>query len=252
MTAKTFALTVVKFTPLVLFLWAIWLAVSPSFASAWGRNTNHGGRSGSHSDRAQHHRGSHTRGSGSGSSTSTPPVVIPTPLPTPTPTPPTTSGNEIRFTAYNTLYASGDNTPAGSTQIDLGGHSGNAGGTGTYNDPITLAVGGSLASGSEVDDYPYGTKFYIPAFRKYFIAEDFCGDGSAPQNEPCHKSEMPGYSQLDLYAGDAGGSGVLDCEDSLTGTHLMIENPASNYAVVPGPIYNASCPSSYGDAIVAI
>jgi hypothetical protein len=249
MTARSFALTVIKLTALVLLLWAIWLAVSPSFASAWGRNTNHGGRSGSHSHQSQHQRGNHSGGSGSG--TSTPPTVTPPP-PSPIPVPPTPTNGEIRFDAYNTLYASGDNTPAGSTQIDLGGHSGNAGGTGTYNDPITLAVGGSLASGTEVDDYPYGTKFYIPAFRKYFIAADFCGDGNAPQNEPCHKSEMPGYPQLDLYAGDASGSAVLNCEDALTGTHLMIENPASNYAVVPGPIWSGSCPSSYGDAIVTI
>ena len=110
-----------------------------------------------------------------------------------TPTPVQTLG-ETRFEAYNTLYASGDNTPAGSTQIDLGGHSGNAGGTGTYTDPITLATGGSVINGKEVDDYPYGTEFYIPAFRKYFIATDFCGDGASPQNEPCHKSERAGQT----------------------------------------------------------
>lgn len=176
---------------------------------------------------------------------STPAVTPPAPSPAPTP-----ATGEIRFKAYNTLYAAGDNTPPGSTQIDLGGHSGNAGGTGTYNDPITLAVGGSLATGKEVDDYPYGTRFYVPAFRKYFIAEDFCGDGSAPQNKPCHKSEMPGYPQLDLYAGPASGSAVLNCEDKLTGVHLMIQNPAANYAVVTGNIYSNSCMTPFGDTIV--
>ncbi|MET4804422.1 hypothetical protein ABIA96_007028 [Bradyrhizobium sp. LB11.1] len=50
------------------------------------------------------------------------------------------------------LYASGDNAPAGSTQVDLDGHSDNAGGTGTFNDPVTLAVGGSIINGKEVDD----------------------------------------------------------------------------------------------------
>lgn len=180
---------------------------------------------------------------------STPPVVV-TPPPSPTPVPAVT-GNELRFVAYNTLYASGDNTPAGSTQIDLGGHTGNAGGTGTFNDPITLAVGGSLINGKEVDDYAYGTKFYIPAFRKYFVAADFCGDGATPQNEPCHKSEEPGKPQLDLYAGNASGSAVLACEDKLTGDHLMIQNPASNYAVVTSPIFNGSCATTYGDMVVS-
>lgn len=175
---------------------------------------------------------------------------IPQPAPSPTPVPAPSTGSEVRFVAYNTLYASGDNTPAGSTQVDLGGHSGTAGGTGTFADPVTLAVGGSIISGKEIDDYAYGTKFYIPAFRKYFIATDFCGDGNQPQNEACHKSEEPGKVQIDLYAGNASGSGVLNCEDNLTGDHLMIENPASNYAVVAGPIYNGTCSTTYGDALV--
>lgn len=178
----------------------------------------------------------------------TPPVVVP-PVVSPPPVS-TGTGGEVRFVAYNTLYASGDNTPAGSTEVDLGGHSGNAGGTGTFNDPVTLAVGGSLINGKEVDDYAYGTKFYIPAFRKYFIATDFCGDGNSPQTEACHKSEEPGKVQIDLYAGNASGSGVNSCEDKLTGDHLMIENPASNYAVVSGSIFNGSCETLFGDTVV--
>lgn len=187
-----------------------------------------------------------------------PPKTAPVPVQPPTATPPvvttpgvpTPSTGEVRFIAYNTLYASGDNTPAGSTQIDLGGHSGNAGGTGTFTNPVTLAVGGSVINGKEIDDYAYGTKFYIPAFRKYFVATDFCGDGASPQNEPCHKSEEPGKPQLDLYAGNASGSGVNKCEDALTGDHLMIENPSANYIVVSGSIYNGSCSPTYGDAVV--
>lgn len=179
--------------------------------------------------------------------TTKPPVVTPVPASTP---PPIVNG-EIRFIAYNTLYASEDNTPAGSTQINLGGHSGSAGGTGTYGDPITLAVGGSIINGKEIDDYAYGTRFYIPAFRKYFIATDFCGDGPTPQNESCHKSEEPGKPQIDLYVGNASGSAVLNCEYKLTGDHLMIENPANNYAVFAGPIFNGSCGTAYGDMIVS-
>jgi hypothetical protein len=197
----------------------------------------------------------HNRHDNGHQKTPVPPVVTPSPKPVPPPVvvPPVSQppvAGEFRFIAYNTLYASGDNTPAGSTQIDLGGHSGNAGGTGTFTDPITLAVGGSIINGKEVDDYPYGTKFYIPAFQKYFVAADFCGDGATPQNEPCHKSEEPGKAQLDLYAGNASGSGVNKCEDQLTGDHLMIENPASDYLVVTGPIYNGSCSATHGDAVL--
>lgn len=135
---------------------------------------------------------------------------------------------------YTTFYASGDNTPRGSTQIDLGGHSGNAGGTGTYADPITLAVGGSLINGKETDDYPYGTMFYFPDLKKYFKASDFCGDGNTPQNEACHTDiDHPGVIQVDLYAG----KGNFDsCEDNLTGIRAVIINPANNLPTDIAPL----------------
>lgn len=178
-----------------------------------------------------------------------PPTPPPTPTPSPSPTPPPiTSGNELRYTAYTTGYAALDNTPPGSTQIDLGGHSGNAGGTGTYANPITLAVGGSLATGKEVDDYPYGTKWYVPNLRKYFVAQDFCGDGPTPQNGPCHTG-FQGHPWIDLYVGASLANAVLTCEDSITDLHLVIQNPASNYAVVPGAVYDTGC-KQYGDAVV--
>jgi hypothetical protein len=106
------------------------------------------------------------------------------------------------------------NTPRGSTQIDLGGHSGNAGGTGTYSDPITLAVGHSIINGKDIGDYAYGTKFYVPNLRKYFTAADACGDGNTPQAGPCHTG-FNGHVWLDLYVGGSLANGVLSCEDSI-------------------------------------
>jgi hypothetical protein len=117
------------------------------------------------------------------------------------------------------------NTPRGSTQIDLGGHSGNAGGT--YSDPITLAVGHSIINGKDIGDYAYGTKFYVPNLRKYFTAADACGDGNTPQAGPCHTG-FNGHVWLDLYVGGSLANGVLSCEDSITDLHLVIENLASN------------------------
>ncbi len=192
----------------------------------------------------------------------TPPVVIPSPVPTPvappptvqppttTPTPPSSATGEVRFVAYTTGYAALDNTPRGSTQIDLGGHSGNAGGTGTYSDPITLAVGHSIINGNDIGDYPYGTKFYVPNLRKYFTAADTCGDGNQPQNGPCH-SGYNGHVWLDLYVGGSLQSGVLSCEDGITDLHLVIQNPASNYSVVPGAVYDTGC-KQYGDTVVSL
>lgn len=177
------------------------------------------------------------------------PTPIPAPSPIPTPVPPVI-GSEIRFQAYTTGYAAEDNTPAGSTEIDLGGHSGNAGGTGTYADPITLAVGGSLINGKEIDDFAYGTEFYVPNLRRYFIATDFCGDGTSPQTTGCHKG-FQGHTWIDLYVGaQATGQAVLNCEDAITDIHLVIQNPASNYAVVSGPVFNGVCSTQFGDAIM--
>jgi hypothetical protein len=89
-----------------------------------------------------------------------------------------------------------------------------AGGTGTYSDPITLAVGHSIINGKDIGDYAYGTKFYVPNLRKYFTAADACGDGNTPQAGPCHTG-FNGHVWLDLYVGGSLANGVLSCEDSI-------------------------------------
>lgn len=167
-----------------------------------------------------------------------------------TSTPPPAPG-EIRITAYNTGYGWPDNTPPGGEVSNPVLHT-SAGGTGTFQDPITLAVGHSIISGQDILDYPQGTKFYIPTLRRYFIVEDTCGDGSLPQNGPCHKSAVAGTIQLDLWVGGQGASSsaVLNCESFITGVHLAIQNPASNYRVVTGPIFNGTCSLLYGDTLV--
>jgi hypothetical protein len=83
-------------------------------------------------------------------------------------------------------------------------------------------------TGKDTLDYPQGTKFYVPALRKYFIVEDTCGDGSLPQNGPCHTGYQ-GKVWLDLWVGGttATKAATLSCEDQITDFHLVIENPAS-------------------------
>ena len=159
------------------------------------------------------------------------------------------SSSELRYQAYTTGYAALDNTPHGSTQIDLEGRTGTAGGTGTYGDPITLAVGHSIVGGEDIGDYPHGTKWYVPNLRKYFIAADSCGNGDHPERGPCHIG-YEGHAWLDLYVGGSLQSAVLDCEESITDLHLVIQNPAANYAVVSGPVFDSGC-EQYGDAVVA-
>ena len=104
------------------------------------------------------------------------------------------------FRAFLTGYSYWDNTPPGSAAIARPVIHKLAGGTGTYADPITLAVGHRIDRGRQTLDYPAGTRFYFPRIQKYAIVEDVCGDGPTPQNGPCFVGHK-GYPWLDIYVG---------------------------------------------------
>lgn len=176
-------------------------------------------------------------------------IVNPAPTQTPTPIPVPQTG-EIRFTAYTTGYGYPDNTPKNSADICCKAIHSSAGGTGTYADPITLAVGHSISGGKDTLDYPVGTRFYIPTLRRYFIVEDACGDGNSPQSGPCHTG-YSGHPWLDLWVGGVGfgATGTISCEEVITDLHLVIENPVSTYPVLSGQVYNGSCSQQFGDVI---
>jgi hypothetical protein len=195
--------------------------------------------------------------------TSTPTVATTTSAVTPTPTTKpvattTPAVKPVTIEAYLTGYAWPDNTPPGSAISNPVIHH-EAGGTGTYADPITVAVGHSFINGDDVLDYLAGTLFYMPYLRKYFIAEDTCGDGDTPQNVPCHNLHMAGNEApagaeawLDLWVGGVGStqSVVLKCEDAITGLHTVIMKPSPNYAVIAGPVYESSCAQQFSDTPV--
>lgn len=233
----------------------------------------------------------------SGTATSTPPA---TPKATPTPTKPaptaapapgtpgasaakpgtlspsaaapTGLGGTILMNVYTTAYTYFDNTPAGTADIAFSHQyypatiHNQAGGTGTYNDPITLAVGHVIIGGKSTPDFAPGTRFYLPDVRKYAIVEDVCGDGQTPQNIPCHKvSTAPRGTTLwlDLWIGGSAGdsaSALDNCAgivtDSTGALHTVVKDPSPGYAVHPGPVYqNGYCiqPSNkgFGNALVA-
>lgn len=177
-------------------------------------------------------------------------------------------------TAYTTAVGYGDNTPPSNNISNPVIHQ-TAGGTGTYSDPVTLAVGHSLATGIDVLDYPAGTRFYAPNVQKYFIAEDTCGDGPAPQNIGCHKlfgtanhNDAPDGATVwvDLWVGGrstdvyAVGSPLYNCESAVTSSntgdlHTLIVNPANNYKVTTGDIFQSStgaCQTGYGDTVQTV
>lgn len=180
-------------------------------------------------------------------------VVVP-PVTPPTPAP----GEIIHLNVYTTGYGYPDNTPRNSAAIaDPVLHS-TAGGTGTFADPITVAVGHTIVAGKDTLDFPAGTKFYVPNLRRYFIVEDACGDGKSPQNVPCHNlSTAPKGTTLwiDLWVGGVGqtAKGTIACEEAITpldnGSNLrtVIQNPVATYPVVAGQIYNGTCSQQFGN-----
>lgn len=163
--------------------------------------------------------------------------------------------------AYTTAYSAFDNTPPGSAEISNPVLHKTAGGTGTYADPITLAVGHSITGRKDTLDFPAGTRFYLPDLRRYAIVEDTCGDGPKPQNEPCHRLNMPGNRApagatvwVDVWVGGAGStaSQADACMSKVTdgdgAVHSIIEHPRTDYVVVSGPVLNhGKCTAGYGN-----
>lgn len=106
------------------------------------------------------------------------------------------------WSAAITFYGAGDNDPAGSTAIaHPNTRHAEAGGTGTYADPVTLA--------SDPRELPVGTVVYYPPLKKYFVMEDDC----ASCIEEWESDQRP---HIDLWAGDHSGADFLACENALT------------------------------------
>ncbi|MET4096766.1 hypothetical protein [Arthrobacter sp. UYCu712] len=156
------------------------------------------------------------------------------------------------------IAESHNNTPVGSATISYPVLHKTAGGTGTFEDPITIAVGHSLASGKDVLDYPAGTKIYLPDVRRYFIVEDTCGDGNDPENGPCHQgTSVEGSNSttwIDMWIGgqSMNASGADNCAGKVTNVNTAVFNPVSNYVVASGAgvIHDGKCDAGYGNALV--
>lgn len=143
---------------------------------------------------------------------------------------------------FLTGYSYWDNTPPGSAQIARPVVHRRAGGTGTYRDPITVAVGHSKNGISSRMDFPTGTRFYFPRLKKYGIVEDLCGDGPRPQNGPCHIGHH-GRPWLDIYVGGRSISPAEAdrCMRSITGIQKTIMHPSPDLPVISGEISLSTC-----------
>jgi hypothetical protein len=152
------------------------------------------------------------------------------------------SKGEQSFTAFLTGYTYWDNTPPGSAAIARPVVHRRAGGEGTYDDPITIAVGHRIDGARQTLDFAAGTRFYIESLRKYAIVEDVCGDGNEPQNGPCHTGKN-GHPWLDLYLGGANASvqAATACANRITRLQTLVINPGPDYPVAPGEVVASGC-----------
>jgi len=104
-----------------------------------------------------------------------------------------------------TGYSWQDNTPPGSSVVGEPVLHQQAGGTGTFADPITVAVPGHQGAMA----WQPGTRFYLPTVRRYVIVED-SGASRPPAGADTH---------LDMWIGGQDGTlaATNACEDTLTG-----------------------------------
>ena len=129
-----------------------------------------------------------------------------------------------------TGYSWQDNTPPSSSIVSHPILHKEASGTGTYEDPITVAVPGQ---GNDI--WKAGGRFYLPTVQRYVIVED---TGASPP----HSGED---GHLDMWIGGQGGSksATDSCMNKITGDNVPAQyNPPPNLPVLKGPIYgNGGC-----------
>uniref|UniRef100_A0A6B2LHI1 LysM domain-containing protein n=1 Tax=Arcella intermedia TaxID=1963864 RepID=A0A6B2LHI1_9EUKA len=133
------------------------------------------------------------------------------------------------ITAQITFYGARDNCPPGGDIAHPIIHN-LAGGTGTYEDPITYA--------GDTDATPAGTIIYYPTLKKYFIMEDDCEEciNDWKNNQQWH---------FDLWMGPdtLSPSSLVACENALTvdSDGVWLKAPAG-LPVDPTPLYsNGNC-----------
>lgn len=109
------------------------------------------------------------------------------------PPPVLAEGTNVRVT----FYGYPDNDPPNSAKIHWPVIHSQAGGSGSYDNPLTVAVHRSSR-------WRAGTKMYLPLLQKYLIVEDSCAS--------C------GGNHIDVWAGGQGRSAgaVKACQHSLT------------------------------------
>jgi len=142
-----------------------------------------------------------------------------------TPEQPPQAGGAKQLTIWLTGYSWQDNTPPGSSTVGEPVLHKEAGGQGTFQDPITVAVPGHQGAMA----WQPGTKFYLPSVQRYVIVED-SGAAKQPAGTDTH---------LDMWIDGQDGTkqATDDCENTFTGRVPAQVNPPDNLPVMAGPIF---------------
>lgn len=148
---------------------------------------------------------------------------------------PAQAASTIR-SAYLTGYSWYDNTPPGSAAIayprgDYPTKHRVAAGQGSYDNPVTLAVGWHQADGPL---YKPGSRFYLPFLHKYVMVEDACGDRA--EAGPCYQLDQApagASTWLDVWVdGHNHPRSASDlCMDQITDLHTVVFQPKRGYPV---------------------
>lgn len=85
--------------------------------------------------------------------------------------------------ARRTLISRTDDPPGASTSYNCGGRNYVAGGTGTYDDPVTMATAQGEFKRCEI--------LYVPYLHKYVRYEDFC--------QQCSKNNVTFFVEPNAY-----------------------------------------------------
>lgn len=130
--------------------------------------------------------------------------------------------------ALVTGYGANDNCPPGAA-IAYPGRRTQAGGSGSYEDPTTLAAA--------PDALTLGTIVYVDHLRRYFIFEDFC-------QECVSDWDSSRALHIDLWLGGAAvtpGSGLIECEIAITrASAIVVLNAPPGLPVDTAPIYDGT------------